>query len=216
MFVPARIIRKSGSSSRKKKGVFPVIMEKVASVPLRGSFLYFLTGIRGVLLFPVLMSIAASIKIPLFFTPVPITLQTLVLFLSIACLKEKAGIAQALYIALGCLGFPSFAFPAWSIFYIAGPTGGYLLGFFLAASIGGILLKQAERANTVQCALVFLLSTGIVYLCGIAWLMTSLRIPFAQALIFGAYPFAAGDLFKIAIAAPISARLMGALKNPHP
>jgi len=173
------------------------------------------TGIRGILVFPLLMSIAASVKIPLFFTPVPITLQTLVLFFSMVCLKEKAGVAQLLYIMLGCLGFPSFTFQSFNLLYIAGPTGGYLLGFFIAATIGGLLLRTIREATFVKLVFVFLSSTAIVYLCGVSWMMVGLRIRLGQALVFGAYPFIAGDLLKIAIAAFSSIRLMGVLKTTN-
>lgn len=190
-------------------------MQTTAHITRERSFLYFFTGIRGILAFPLLMSIAASVKIPLFFTPVPITLQTLALFFSMVCLKEKAGIAQFLYIVLGCFGFPSFAFQSFNLLYVAGPTGGYLLGFFIAAVIGGILLRRVNEATFFKLVFLFLFSTAIVYLCGIAWMMAGLRIRLAQALVLGVYPFIAGDFLKIAIAALSSVRLMNALKTPR-
>ncbi|MCF7893060.1 MAG: biotin transporter BioY, partial [Candidatus Omnitrophica bacterium] len=81
------------------------------------------------------LSLAAQAKIPLFFTPVPLTLQTFVVYLAIRILKKKAIFPIILYLAAGILGLPVFAGNSLGISYLAGPTGGYVLGFLVASLV---------------------------------------------------------------------------------
>ena len=94
----------------------------------------------GCVFFVALMSLGAYVRIPVFFTPVPITLQTLFVVLSGAMLGKKWGMAsQAIYISLGAIGLPVFQGYGYGMGHILGPTGGYLAGFVLASYVVGSL-----------------------------------------------------------------------------
>lgn len=161
----------------------------------------YLTGVRGIFFFALLQSILSSLKIPLGFTPVPLTLQTAVLFASVLFLKEKAAFAQALYILLGCIGFPAFSAPSWNALYLLGPTGGYLVGFFVASVIMGYAVTAIKETTIYKLIALFAAGTAIIYGCGVSWLMMSMSMSIQQALIAGVYPFIMGDGIKIILVA---------------
>jgi len=173
-----------------------------ASSPARAS----LEAGRSLLLmvgFAVLTALAAQVRIPLPFTPVPITMQTLVVLLAGAALGPwRGGISQALYLAWGASGLPMFAGMATGFAILAGPTGGYIVGFIAAALLVGVLLRRAH--TTVTIASVFTLGTVTILLAGWAHLalfytgghpMTALQL--------GVLPFLPGAAFKIAAATGI-------------
>ncbi len=120
-----------------------------------------------VLLFAGLTAIGAQIEIP--HQPVPYTLQSFVVLLSGAILgKEKGGMSQLLYLAAGAFGMPVFAGGASGILKLVGPTGGYLLGFPVAAFVIGYLIGQQKSfvwslvSMTVGLFIIF--SLGTIYL----------------------------------------------------
>ena len=100
------------------------------------------------LFFTFLFVVSSCIRIPLFFSPVPITMQTFVLFLSLALLRKKAAVSYLFYIVLGTSGFSVFANGGSGILYLFGPTGGYLFGFsFLWLFLDISLRKYAILKN---------------------------------------------------------------------
>ncbi|MDD5210432.1 MAG: biotin transporter BioY [Elusimicrobiales bacterium] len=142
----------------------------------------------------------AFVRIPLPFTPVPVTLQTFFVLLAGAYLGAGAGVSsQLLYVALGAAGAPIFAGAACGLSPLFGPTGGYLLGFAAAAFAIGALKRFCEDSFPRLLAL-FLLASFIILLCGTLWLKAALNLPAGTAFRLGMAPFIAGDLFK-AIAA---------------
>lgn len=160
-----------------------------------------------------LMTIAAKVQIP--FYPVPMSLQTLVAIgLGLTLGPARGAASVLLYLSQGMVGLPVFAGtpPAIAgLAYMAGPTGGYLAGFVLAALVAGGLARMgfARRAlGTVLCALI---AGAVVYLPGLAWLgqFTGYNAALLHA---GLFPFVAGDLIKALIIGLASARL-GARKH---
>ena len=173
----------------------------------------YLTGVRGIVIFAVLQSMLASLKIPLGFTPVPLTLQTLVLCMSIVVLRRDAFFAQILYLVLGCFGFPAFSSAGAGALYLFGPTGGYLVGFVVAAGICGLCADRFDISRIYVRLALFVTATAIVYVCGIVWLMQNYSLAYPQALTLGMYPFIPGDIIKILAAITITAPLLPLVKN---
>lgn len=164
---------------------------------------YSLVGSAAVVIvFTFLMAGSAYLRIPLFFTPVPLTLQTLVLYLSLPVLKKKAGLSQVLYVFLGISGFAVFTNGGAGFLYLLGPTGGYLLGFLSVAFVFPYFLP--ERTTYFKSFLFFSLAAGLIYFCGLSWLILFHHFSVPAALTAGFYPFIPSALIKIAIASIFS------------
>lgn len=146
-----------------------------------------------------LIALAAQVRIPLPFSPVPVTGQTFAVLLVAASLG-RLGLASVLaYLAEGALGLPVFAGGAAGLGYMAGPTGGYLVGFVLAAAIVGSAAEHEWDRRLTTSLIVMFLGEVAIYACGVAWLARfPLTVPLLQA---GLIPFIPGDLFKMVLAA---------------
>ncbi|MCA1300635.1 biotin transporter BioY [Stappia indica] len=144
-----------------------------------------------------LITLGAKIQIP--FWPVPMTLHTLAVFLTAAALGPRLGLAaMTAYLGAGALGLPVFSGTperGIGLAYMVGPTGGYLLGYWLAASLIGAL---AHRRKWVVQTLAMLAGLAVVYAAGLAWLANF--VPARDLLAAGFTPFVLGDLVKIALA----------------
>ena len=147
------------------------------------------------------VAILAQVKIPLPFTPVPLTGQTFAVLLVAAALGSKRGAASMVfYVTLGAFGLPVFAGGAAGMAYLSGATLGYLIGFVLAAYIIGLLAERGLERNFRTSILPFLAGTVIIYACGVAWL-TVLLGSFSKAVTAGFLPFVVGDIIKLVAAA---------------
>jgi len=153
--------------------------------------------------FTALTSLGALVRIPLPFTPVPITLQTLMVVLAGAMIGSKRGaMSQLLYVGWGMSGLPLFAGSAAGFAIIAGPTGGYLLGFIAAAYVVGMMINKAD--TLLKQAGVFTLGTMIILTLG--WIHLSVFFAggnFAHGLTLGVWPFIPGAILKIVAATSI-------------
>ena len=148
----------------------------------------------GIVAFAVMTALGAYVRIPLPWTPVPITLQPLFVSLAGATLGPVLGPAsQGLYLAAGAAGMPLFA----------GGLGGlaYLLGFVPATVCTGWLIRRREAPGILWTLLSMAAGTLAVYACGVAWLVWSLNLPLAGALAQGLLPFLLGDAVKLCAAA---------------
>jgi biotin transport system substrate-specific component len=145
----------------------------------------------------------AQVEIPLPFTPVPITGQTFGVLLVGAALGSKRGAASlALYLVLGAFGLPFFAGGARGLAIILGATGGYLIGFVLAAYVIGLLAERGLERSIRTSFLPFFAGTLIIYACGVAWLAVLLG-SFNAAVAAGLMPFLIVDGIKL-IAASVA------------
>jgi biotin transport system substrate-specific component len=170
------------------------------------------TGIRvgAVLLITALTAAAAQISIPLPFTPVPFTLQPMVVLLGGAALGSRLGMwSQLLYLILGVAGLPIFAaspiLPQ-GIGRLMGPTGGYLLSYPVAASVTGWLAQRGFDRRYWTSVLAMAAGLAIIFASGVAWLASFARPTHAgldAALRTGLYPFVPADIIKVFLAASV-------------
>ena len=151
----------------------------------------------------VLLWLSAKVKVDV--GPVPITLQSLVILGLGAAYGWRLGAATLmLYLAQGAAGLPVFAGTpekGIGLAYMAGPTGGYLLGFVLAAAVIGYLAERGYDRNPFKMIAAMLLATSVIYIPGLAWLAT--LIGGEKAIQFGFMPFIWGDVIKAALAAAV-------------
>ncbi len=149
--------------------------------------------------FAALMVAAAHLKLFLPFTPVPVTLQTFVVLLAGLCLGATwGGLSQVQYVMLGLLGVPAFV---GGVTALAGPSGGYIVGFVVAATVVGWVYSSMR--STAGAILACLAGTGVIYVFGCVWLMAITGGPLAHVLAVGVVPFLPGDLLKLAAAIAI-------------
>ena len=142
----------------------------------------------------------AQVRIPLPFTPIPLTGQTFAVLLVGAALGSRRGAASLLlYLLQGMIGLPVFAGGASGLAVLVGPTGGYLVGFAGAAYLTGLLAARGLDRRIPSAFLVFLAGEAVIYLFGVAWL--SLFLGFQRAILAGLLPFLIGDALKLAAAA---------------
>lgn len=157
----------------------------------------------SILAFTLLTIAAAHVAIPLPFTPVPLTLQTLFVLLSGAFLGSWAGGAsQAGYLVLGILGLPVFAGGAFGIARLLGPTGGFLMGFFFASLFLGYFFKK-ENISWLKVLLGMFLATLIIHTLGLLQLAFVLRISLKAAFFKATLPFVLVDSLKIILASAV-------------
>jgi biotin transport system substrate-specific component len=143
--------------------------------------------------------IALSAQIAIGF-PVPITAQTFAVLMIAALLGTRRGVACVLaYLAEGAAGLPVFAQAKGGLAAFAGPTGGYLVGFVVAAFVVGLLAEKGWDRRFWTTILAMVIGNIIIYAFGLTWL-SILTGPRAAAA-GGLYPFIPGDILKILLAA---------------
>lgn len=137
--------------------------------------------------------------------PVPITLQTAVVLI-LPCLlgwRVALGILAA-YFAAGAAGLPVFAGPLSGPAYFFGPTGGYLLGFVVAASLAGIAFQSKDKWSFLELSGVMLGAHMIILGFGAFWLAYGTpMLGMDMALATGVYPFVIGSIVKSGLAASV-------------
>jgi len=169
------------------------------------------TAIRvaSVVLFAALTAAAAQVRIPLPFTPVPFTLQPMVVLLGGAVLGSRLGMsAQVLYLLAGIAGLPVFAaspvLPQ-GVLRLLGPTGGYLMSYPFAAFLTGWLAERGFDRRYLTSVIAMACGLGLIFTAGIVWLAFFARsaVGLETALRTGLYPFIPADIFKIFLAAAV-------------
>jgi biotin transport system substrate-specific component len=167
----------------------------------------------AVLFMTVLTIIAAQVSIPLPFTPVPFTFQPMVVLVGAAALGSQLGASsQALYLILGILGLPVFAasplLPQ-GVARLLGPTGGYLMAYPLAAFVTGTFAERGFDRRYTTAVVAMTAGLALVFAGGVSWLAfwAQPASGFRGALTAGFYPFVAGDLVKVLLAAGVAPSL---------
>jgi len=162
----------------------------------------------AVLFVTVLTIVAAQISIPLPFTPVPFTLQPMVVLLGGAALGARLGMSsQVLYLALGLAGLPVFAAsPALPQGFarLLGPTGGFLMSYPFAAFAAGYLAERRFDRRYLTSVVAMGAGLAIVFASGIAWMAWGVpHLGLATAVRAGLVPFLPADIVKILLAATV-------------
>lgn len=159
-----------------------------------------LCRVIGISSFVLLTSLGAFVRIPLPFTPVPLTLQTLFVLLSGALLGGELGaVAQASYVFLGIIGLPVLAGSM-------GITFGYLFGFIISSLFLGVsFARPVNKFSRIFC--LFCAADFILLACGALWLKIILGVDLATAFLIGVMPFVPGDILKILAACIIFIKL---------
>jgi biotin transport system substrate-specific component len=148
------------------------------------------------------VGLAAQFSFRLGFTPVPITGQTFAVLLVGAAYGPVLGATSlGAYLLLGVAGVPLYADHrhGWSVF--SGATGGYIVGFVLAAAVTGALAERGWDKRFSSSVAAMLTGSVIIYLCGAIWLHHELGVSWNTTLIDGVYPFVPVDLVKLYLAA---------------
>ena len=167
-----------------------------------------------------LIVLSARISIPVGFGLVPITGQTFAVLLVGALLGGRLGaLAVIAYIGEGLAGLPVGAMGNSGILWISGPTGGYLVGFVVAAYITGTLAQRGWDRSPLLTIVAMTLGTTAIFAFGLAW--HSRFLPPELLLASGLYPFLPGAVIKIALAAALlptgwKILAMGSDRNPPP
>lgn len=155
--------------------------------------------------FAVLTALAGLVRVPLPFTPVPLTLQLVPVLLAGAALGPAGGAgSQLLLLALGAAGVPAFAGGAFGAAHLLGATGGYLIGFVGAAWLVGRILHGAAPPSFGLTLAAMLAGAGLIHAFGVLHLTIFLGGSPALAFELGSLPFAAGDLLKAVLAACVA------------
>jgi len=160
-----------------------------------------------------LTGILAQVRVYLPWTPVPITGQTFaVLMAGVLLGKNWGGISQAIYVTLGIAGIPWFSGAKGGYAALAGPTGGYLIGFIFAALFIGHFTDKYIKMRSFKSLIFLMLFAEIVIIYGFGLIQLGIWTRFTkgmsptlwQLLLMGAIPFIPGCAIKAFIAATIA------------
>ena len=157
--------------------------------------------------------VLGPLSIPLPFSPVPISLTNFAIFLAIFVLGMKNGtISFIIYLLLGAVGVPVFSSFRGGLQVLAGPTGGYLIGFIFLALIMGFALDHFDR-KLLPTIIGMIIGMVVCYAFGTVWLAKLLNLSFKEGLMMGVIPYLPGDAAKIIIAAIVGPKLYGATQK---
>jgi biotin transport system substrate-specific component len=158
--------------------------------------------------------LSAHIRVPMW--PVPVTMQTFAVLLIGAAYGARLSLVTILgYLALGASGVLVFAGDQAGLAYMAGPTGGYLVGFAVAAALMGALARRGWDRTVAGMAGAMLLGNAVIYALGLGWMAVLFAGSkgFAWVVQMGMVNFLPGDLLKLALAAMLMPLLWRATKR---
>lgn len=144
------------------------------------------------------MCLLGPLSIPI--GPVPISVMTLLIYLSVYILGMKMGtISCVIYLMLGFVGLPVFAGYTGGAGKLLGPTGGYLVGYIFLTLLSGFLMEKMAYRR-IWCLLATIAGTAVLYVFGTAWFVVLMDCSIGYALSMCVVPFLIGDLAKIVLA----------------
>ena len=153
----------------------------------------------GVVAFALATAFGAQVAVLLPWTPVPVTLQPLLVILSGIVLGPRLGaLSMAAYVGVGAMGAPVFANGGAGLPWLLGPTGGYLLAAPAAAFVAGFVAGHEQRAARTLTGLT--LGVVTMYVGGVSQLLAITGQSFGAVLAMGVVPFVVGDVSKILLA----------------
>ncbi len=149
-------------------------------------------------LFSALICVLAPVALPI--GPVPITLATFIIYLSIFVLDTKQSLMCCLlYLLLGLVGLPVFSGFTGGIGKLIGPTGGYLIGYLPLILVSSLIIKK-NKHNHLISAIALILGTAVLYFIGTAWFVIQQDMSWSNSLALCVFPFLFGDAIKILLA----------------
>lgn len=161
-------------------------------------------------LFVAVIVVCSQIIIPVGY--VPVTLQTVGVFLSAAVLGARwSGVSVLIYILLGVVGLPVFSGFSSGAGYLLGPTGGYIVGFFFTALVVGFITEKLGKSTKVL-AVAMVLGLLVCYTIGTVWFCFVMKQDFIYGLLWCVLPYIVPDIIKIAVSVFIVKRLCKAVK----
>lgn len=153
------------------------------------------------------LCIFGPMVLPIPVSPVPISLTNLVLYFMVYILGMKASLMSfCLYLLLGAVGLPVFSGFAGGLGKLAGPTGGYLLGFVFMTLAAGFMVERFPD-HAVLHGIGMAAGTAVCYLFGTVWLAEQMSLTFTEALGIGVIPYLPGDAAKILLAVILGPKL---------
>ncbi|WP_338594385.1 biotin transporter BioY [Paenibacillus sp. Y5S-9] len=169
-------------------------------------------SLRGIVfsaLMAAILVLFGYISIPIGFSPVPITLQTLAVMLAGGLLGPLYGfLSVTIVVLLTALGFP-LLHGTGGLAVLLGPTGGYVMMWPISALLIGLLLARINIKGVTGFILAFvvfeLFGSLLLYISGVPWLAYAYKMSLPEAMIQGFYPYIIGDLIKAVFAAIIIA-----------
>ena len=167
-------------------------MESIKSLKQVNILKYFLI----ILISSTLLAISAKLKIP--FYPVPMTMQTFIVFIIGMSYGWKLALSTLIaYLIEGAVGLPVFA-KGGGLLYLIGPTAGYLYGMAIAAGVIGFLAERGYNDSYIKSLISLIIGTVIIFVLGVGYLGSV--IGYDKALAGGLYPFIPSEFFKIGLA----------------
>lgn len=160
------------------------------------------------------LCILAPLAIPLPFSPVPLTMGSFAVYVTAAVLGPGKGtLSVALYLLLGMAGLPVFSGFSGGIGVLAGPTGGYVIGYIPCALLVGWLVGR-YRCRTVGTIFAMVTGTIVCYVFGTAWVLIIMggTYTLAQAVLVCIVPYLVFDAMKIVLAAMIAVEVRKRMK----
>jgi biotin transport system substrate-specific component len=176
-------------------------------VSMRASSAAWWTGVQllSVAFVAILTAAASQLSFPIPFTPVPFTIQPMVVLIGAAALGSRLGaLSQILYLTLGIAGLPVFAFSSelpQGFARLLGPTSGYLMAYPLAACITGWLAERGFDRHYGTSILAMTIGLSAIFAGGVLWLAN--MVGWSAAIATGLYPFIAVDIVKVMLAAVV-------------
>ncbi len=161
--------------------------------------------------FVAITTICAWISIPM--VPIPVTLQTIGVFLTASILGTKKGtVSIIIYILLGAVGLPVFSNFTGGIGILISPTGGFLIGFIPTAFITGFITEHLKNNMITN---IFALTLGLIpcYFLGALWYCIYAKVDIIASILVCVAPFLIGDTVKIFIASILVTKLKKHIKN---
>tara|TARA_Y100000748_G_scaffold135803_1_gene113989 strand:+ start:32 stop:598 length:567 start_codon:yes stop_codon:yes gene_type:complete len=156
----------------------------------------YLKNIGLILLGSLLLALSSKVQVP--FWPVPMTMQTFIVFIIGMTYGWKLAFSTLLvYLLEGALGLPVFA-KGGGLLYLTGPTAGYLYGMTIAAGVIGLFAELGYNNSYFKSLISLSIGTFIIFLCGVGYLGSV--IGYDKALAGGLYPFIPSEFFKIGLA----------------
>ena len=172
----------------------PLIADVIRPANAKTAWIYDAALVAG---FSLVIALGAQVAIPLPFTPVPVTLQTLAVLLA-GCLlgSGRGALAVIAYLGEGFAGLPVFSGGTAGISHLLGPTGGYLLGFVAAAFVVGMCAERGAARSRLGTLVMLIVGNVVLYVPGVMWL--GVYTGMDRAVSLGFLPFVVGDLLKTA------------------